>query len=234
MPDVTRIYGGHDPRDLPNYSITEVASYLSIPRSTVHAWVLGMGRGQGRTFKPVIEIADVKAPALSFFNVVEVHVLDALRQLGPQFQSIRKAVRYVEKELGKKRPLATQDFYTDGVSVFVEHLGMLLNAPKDGQFAIRKAVEQYLSRVDYGQDRMATKLYPFTRRGQLDDPKSVVFDPLVSFGRLVVAETGVPTVEIADRFNAGETLDELARDFRVGRDKVEEAIRCELHLKKAA
>lgn len=230
MADVTRIYGGHDPRELANYSITEVASYLSIPRSTVRAWALGMGQ----TFKPVIQIADPKTPSLSFFNLVEVHVLDALRQLGPRFQEIRKAVRYVEKELGKQRPLATQDFYTDGVNVFVEHLDKLLTASKDGQLAIRKAVERHLSRVDYGQDRLAAKLYPFTRRGEVDDPRSVVFDPLVSFGRLVVAGTGVPTAEIADRFNAGETLDELAKDFRVGRDKVEEAIRCELHLKKKA
>lgn len=229
MANVSRIYGGSDPRELPNYSIAEVASYLSIPRSTIRAWLLGTA-----TFKPVIEIADANEPALSFFNIVEVHVLDALRQLGPRFQEIRKAVRWVEKELGRKRPLATQDFQTDGVSVFVEHLGSLINASHGGQIAIRKAVEQYLSRVDYGADRLATKLYPFTRRGQLDDPKSVVFDPNISFGRLVVAGTGVPTEEIADRFNAGDTLDELARDFRIGREKVEEAIRCELHLKKVA
>ncbi len=230
MAEVTQIYGGRDPRELPNYSITEVASYLSVPRSTVSAWVKGMGR----TFKPVIELADPKNPSLSFFNLVEVHVLDALRQLGPRFQEIRKAVRYIEKQLGKKRPLATQDFFTDGVSIFVEHLGNLLNASREGQLTIRNAVEQYLSRVDYGHDRLATRLYPFTRRGQLSDPKSVVFDPLVSFGRLVIADTGIPTEEIAERFHAGDTLEELAKDFRVGRDKIEEAIRCELHLKKAA
>src|SRR5260370_33769132 len=54
MAEVTQLYGGRDPRELPNYSITEVASYLWVPRSTVSPWVKGMGR----TFKPVLELAD--------------------------------------------------------------------------------------------------------------------------------------------------------------------------------
>jgi uncharacterized protein (DUF433 family) len=60
----------------------------------------------------------------------------------------------------------------------------------------------------------------------------VVFDPEVSFGRLVLSGTGVPTEEIGDRFNAGETLDDLARDFRVDRKQIEEALRCELHVRR--
>ena len=65
------------------------------------------------------------------------------------------------------------------------------------------------------------------------DPKAVVFDPGVSFGRLVVVGTGVTTAAIADRFVAGDTIDDLVRDFRLDRRHVEEAIRCE-SLQKAA
>jgi uncharacterized protein (DUF433 family) len=229
MADVARLYGGKDPRELSNYGISEAASYLSIPRSTVRAWAKGMGR----TFKPVIELPDPKGSALSFFNLVELHILDSIRRLGPGLPEIRKSVQYLRRELGVKRPLATEAFYVDGARILVEHLGQLVH-PAKSQATIREVVARYLTRVEYAKDGFATRLYPFTRRGELSDPKSVVFDPMVSFGRLVLSGTGIPTEEIGDRFNAGETLEELARDFNVGREKIEEAIRCELHLKKAA
>ncbi len=229
MGSVVRLYSGQDPRELPNYSIAEVASYLGMPPSTVRAWAKGMGE----TFRPVITMPDPDANLLSFFNLVEVHVLAALREKGPRLPDIRRAIRFVERTVGKKHPLATQAFFTDGVSIFVEHLGSLVDA-KDGQLVLRRVVEGYLTRIDYGPDGLAMRLYPFTRRGMLDGPRSVVLNPLVSFGRPVLAQTGVPTEEIADRFHAGEALDELALDFGVSREAIEEAIRCEFHPKKAA
>ena len=229
MADVVRLYTGQDPRELPNYSIAEVASYLCIPPSTVRAWAKGMGD----TFKPVINLPNPSSNLLSFFNLVEVHVLAAIRQQGPRLPDIRNAIRFVERTIGKKRPLVTQAFLTDGVRIFVDHLDRLVDA-KDGQLVLRKVVEEYLTRIDYGPDGLAIKLYPFTRRGIFDGPRSVVLNPLISFGRPVLANTGVPTEEIADRFHAGEALDELAQDFGVSRAAIEEAIRCEFHPKKVA
>ncbi len=230
MGDVIKIYDGQDPRELPNYSMTEAASYLSVASSTLRSWFKGMGE----TFRPVLTIDDSDGKALSFFNLVEVHVLDSLRQHGARLQEIREALTYLERELSVQRPLVRQVFFTDGVDIFIEHLGGLLNVSKSGQYAMREALADYLKRVEYGDDRVAFRLYPFTRQGALDDPRSVVFDPLVSFGRLVLADTGIPTEEIADRFNAGEKILELASDFGVSSEKVEEAIRCELHLKRKA
>jgi uncharacterized protein (DUF433 family) len=214
---------------MPNYSIREAASYLGIARSTARAWVKGQGR-----FKAVVTPADPKTPALSFFNLVELHVLSSLRKEGPRLPVIRDAIKHVERKMGIDRPLANVAFQTDGVGIFVEVLGQIIDVSRDGQVAMRKLITSYLRRVDYGKDGLALRLYPFTRLGELEDPKAVVFDPKVSFGRLVVTGTGIPTAEIADRFNAGETLTELADDFSVELRMVEEALRCELHRKTAA
>jgi Protein of unknown function (DUF433) len=48
------------------------------------------------------------------------------------------------------------------------------------------------------------------------------------FGRPVIAGTGVATEVIADCYNAGESIQELARDYGRPAEEVEEAIRCEL------
>jgi uncharacterized protein (DUF433 family) len=229
---VNKLYGGRDPRALPNHSLTEVAAYLRIPRSTLRAWFFGMG-----TFRPILGIAHKAPPALSFFNLVEAHVLNSIRS-EHRFQDVRRALSYVEKNLGVDRPLIRKTFQTDGVNLFVEHLERLLNVTQRGQFAMREVLAAHLRRLDFDQDGVAERLYPFTRAGahggmELEDPRSVVFDPRISFGRLTVAGTGVPTAAVADRFVAGDTLDDLAADYGIRRELVEEAIRCE-NLRRAA
>ena len=46
--------------------------------------------------------------------------------------------------------------------------------------------------------------------------------------------SGVSTDIVAERFKAGESADELANDYGCAREKIEEAIRCELTLAEAA
>lgn len=216
-----------DPRGVPNHGIREAAHYLRLPVSTLRAWALG----QGETFKPVFRIAERHPPALSFFNLVEGHVLGAIR-VHVRMPKIRGVLGYVERELGVERPLVTQVFQTDGVDLFVDHCGRLLNVSQQGQIAMRDVLARYLSRLDFDASGRASRLYPLTRggvdRGQpTADPRAVVFDPWVSFGRLVIAGTGITTVVVHERFQAGDTRDELARDFGIEAALVEEAIRCE-------
>lgn len=72
-----------DVRELPSYGITEAAHYLRIPRTTIRDWVTGRyyhGMGGRRFSKPIIPMADPRARLLSFMNLVEIHVLDAIRR----------------------------------------------------------------------------------------------------------------------------------------------------------
>jgi uncharacterized protein (DUF433 family) len=55
-----------------------------------------------------------------------------------------------------------------------------------------------------------------------------LIDPYIAFGRPVLTGTGIPTAVIADRYKAGESIDELANDYEQDRFRIEEAIRCEL------
>jgi len=72
-----------DPRELPAYSIPEAARYLRMPEATLRSWVVGRpyptaaGR---RFFRPVIHLPEDGSPVLSFVNMVEAHVLEAIRR----------------------------------------------------------------------------------------------------------------------------------------------------------
>jgi uncharacterized protein (DUF433 family) len=221
--NVHRLYGDADPRYLAAYGIPEAARYLRIPRSTLRAWV----RGQ-RAFKPVIALPDRKAAELSFINLVEAHVLDALRrQHQISMQKVRKSLSYIEQELGSKHPLATETFQTDGLDLFVERYARLVSTSQQGQLAMKEILKEHLKRVEFEKGGFALRLFPFTRKTGLTDPKVVVIDPLRAFGRPVLGATGIPTAVISERFHAGDSLIELSKDY--GRDpaEIEEAIRCE-------
>lgn len=218
--------------DVPAYSVAEAAHYLLIPSATLRSWVRGrrypVADGTAR-FEPVIELPVGQESRLSFTNLVEAHVLDAIRrEHGVQLQRVRSALRYMQQQLGMEHPLASRVMLTDGVDLFVERYAQLINVSRAGQLAMGQALSAYLRRVDWSRAGFAIRLYPFTRKRDLEEPKAVVIDPEVSFGKPVLVGTGIPTSTVAERYKAGESVDELAVDYDIRREQVEEAIRCEL------
>jgi uncharacterized protein (DUF433 family) len=127
-----------------------------------------------------------------------------------------------------EHPLASQAMVTDGVDLFVQRYAQLINVSKEGQLAMSEVLDAYLRRVEWDQAGFAIRLYPFTRKRELDEPKAIVIDPEVSFGKPVLVDTGIPTATVAERYKAGESVDELAEDYDLKRVQIEEAIRCEL------
>jgi len=223
-----------DPRELPSYGITEAAHYLRLPIATLRSWVRGRhypteaGR---KYFKPLIDLPDPKFAALSFVNLVEAHVLDAIRREHRiPMPNVRLALDYVRKQCGWKHPLAEQRFETDGVNLFISRFHDLISASESGQLTVRELIKAHLRRIEHDSSGFALRLYPFTRKDDLDQPKIVVIDPYISFGRPTIAGTGVSTGIIAERYKAGDSMDALADDYGCERAQVEEAVRCELAL----
>lgn len=223
-----------DPRELPAYSLIEAAHYIRVPSATLRSWVRGRhyptDTGQ-KFFRPLITLPDADSPALSFVNLVEAHVLAAIRKdHGIQLRKVRRALRYVERNLGTKHPLADQRFETDGLDLFIDQYGDLINASQEGQLALRALLEARLKRIVRDPAGMAIKLYPFTRRESPDQPKYIVIDPKISFGRPVLVGTGISTAVVAERYKAGDSIAALADDYARPTEEIEEAIRCELQL----
>lgn len=219
-----------DPREIPAYTTGEAAHYLGVPKSTMRAWFAGQPG-----FRAVIRPADPKAIALSFTNLVEAYVLTAIRrkhQIG--LPTIRRGLDYLVRKLGARRPLIEQQFATNGVDLFVEHLGNIINITRDGQVEMADLIHAYLKRIDRDAKGVPSKLYPFMRsQTLLAQPKTVVIDPRVSFGRPVIAGTAIPTAVLAEQFKAGDPVPVLAKEYGASEEAVWDAIRCELELKAA-
>ena len=210
--------------EYPAYGASEIAHYLNTPVSTVRYWATG-----GNRYVPLIDAAQTSPLLFSFTNLVELHVLSAMRRKHLiAMPNVRNAIDYVRDELGVDRPLANRRFSTDGVSLFVNHYGQLINASRKGQVEIEELITDALVRVEWDSADNPVRLFPYTRSAQLASPQVVVIDPSISGGRAVIDGTRIAIEVIAERYKAGESIRDLAEDYDRTSEEIEEAIRCEL------
>jgi hypothetical protein len=183
---------GTDPRLSPAYSVAEAAHYLRMPEETLRSWVVGRTypfSGKSKRSRPLIPLDDPNRRYLSFLNLLEAHVLAAIRHRhGVKLPKVRMALDYVKRQFHIERSLIDQAFQTDGLDLFVGRYGDLTNASREGQPAMKETMSVYLKRIERDAKGLPIKLYPFTRDTESDaapksDPRVVAMNPAVSFGR---------------------------------------------------
>ena len=221
-----------DPREIPAYTPTDAARYLRIPVGTLKRWLLGYNfkSRDGSTIfsEPLLNIANRNPNLLSFMNLIESHVLCVFRRKhGVSMLKVRKALSYLQTQYPSPHPLTEDWFRTDGIDIFLEKSRELEIISQDGQLAMKRMLENLLSRIDWNDNNIPVRLYPYSRDLGKPDPRLVVIDPWVSFGRPVIKGSGIPTSMIAERFKAGESVDVLAKDYDRKQKEIEEAIRYE-------
>jgi uncharacterized protein (DUF433 family) len=162
---------------------------------------------------------------MSFWNLIEGHVLKALRtEHGVSVPHVRKALHYAEQELGIERLLLSQDLMTEAGRLFLARYGQLIDLSNSGRLAVRRLLEAHLRRVEWDRSCLPVRLYPFVSRDAVSEDRPIKIDPQIAFGRPVVQRVGVSTLAIAERLDAGETVDEVAVDYELTPTEVEQAV----------
>ena len=215
-------------RDLAAYTLAEAARYLRLPPATLRSWVLGRqypiaeGRGQ---FPPLLRPASRRPPLLSFANLIEAHVLRSLRtEHGVPVKELRTALAYAEKALGIERLLLRGELRAHAGKVFLDRYGELIELSASGQLAMRRLFDEHLQRIEWDASKFPVRLYPFVSIAASNGERPIVIDPRIAFGRPVVVRKGVSTSAIAERIDAGESVEDVAADYDLGRSEIEQAI----------
>jgi uncharacterized protein (DUF433 family) len=210
--------------DTPAYSCLQAAHYVGVPSHTLRRWI---GEdGLIRTPNP---------SALSFNNLAEAHILKAMRRVhGISLQGIRKALRELSELRRSDHPLLDETFETDGVDLCIRDQDAVINLSKRSQREFREFVSLYLHRVQRDDAGRVTRLYPFVVAEHANEPRNISISPTVSFGKPVLAGTGISTSVIVGRFNARDSVADLAREYQVEPAVLEDAIRWEMNKGKAA
>lgn len=216
-----------DVREAPAYTFAEVSRYLHVPAATVRVWVAGLDTAT-QQFEPLIRRPVSGDKRLSFNNVVEVHVLRALRtRHGVSMPGVRKALEYAETACGVPRLLIHRDLMAGAGEVFLDRYSDLVALSRGGQLVLRDALTAHLERVVYDPQGVPLRLYPWLPSPSRADCRTIVLDPHLGFGNPVTEHGGISTAVLVSRYEAGESLDEIAADYDLESRDVADAIQFE-------
>jgi uncharacterized protein (DUF433 family) len=217
-----------DLRDCPAYPLSEAARYLKVPPATVRSWFLGrqyQTTGGNRHFSAIVAPATRRPPVLSFWNLVEAHVLRALRtDHGVSVKAARNSVAFAEGELKIERLLLSKELLAGAGRLFLGSYGELVGLSASGQIAMRQVLEAHLKRVDWDKWQFPVRVYPFLASETITADRPIAIDPAIAFGRPVVLSRGITTSTIVERIDAGETVADLAADYDISPADVEKSI----------
>lgn len=205
-----------DPRDTAIYGVAEAAGYVGVPRGTLRHWLKAPKSGRA-----VIEAADSDAGKLSFYNLLEAHVLRIALERDTWLQRVRLAVETLrERAPNEPHPLLARELFTASGyrNVFAKTMtGGIEDLTFSGQMVFRQMLSRYLSRIEFDNTG------PFQLRPY--GFQHVIVNHRVSGGRPVVRGTGILVELIASRLRAGEPAEELARDYNISTADVREALK---------
>jgi len=219
----------------PRYSLVEASWLTGTPRATLRTWFLGWKGAEGRSPQAPVIRADGTGDSLtlSFFNIVEARFLACYRRVGVPMQRVRPALQYAQQRMKIPRPLLTQRFEADGRNLFIEWIEQkdgerrLLNLSEAGQYAWPEVVTEHFREIEFEDDQPARLFLVPSRR--------LLVAPQVGFGLPVIASRGIRTEVLYERFERGETVDQIVDDFGLeNRADVEEAIRWEANVARLA
>jgi uncharacterized protein (DUF433 family) len=164
---------------------------------------------------------------IPFIGLVEATVVQAFRQTGLSLQRIRRALGVLADEGELPHALASRRLYSNGAEVLYDYarseddkqLG-LLTAVVGGQRVFHDVIKDYLQRIDFEDDPWAEALIvPATERHLLR------IRPQVADGEPLFMQGGAPLSAVRSRWQAGEPVPAIARDYGVPERDVEEALR---------
>ncbi len=207
----------------PLYSFAEADRLAAVSRGTSSRWLCDRGL-TGESVRPPAGMQGADgSDAVSFLDLVEIAAIGRLKEFGFSLARIRGIVDTCRDLLGVERPLATMKFKVGGRDIFVdERPGLIEVGRRQGQRAWDEVLSPFLRDLDYADD-VARRWWPLGRSNP------IVVDPDYGYGLPVIAESGVRTEIILERFKAGDLPELIASDFNVTPHEVQRALQFELN-----
>ena len=208
----------------PVYGLSDAAALLGLNWSRARAWLDGYER-KGVRYPPVVRPGSTGETIVSWGEFVELGYLREYRRKGVPLQRLRPVIEALREEFQTPYPLATAKPYVRGKELVMklqEENGLpqqIAIVVRSGQTVmLAPEAERFFKKVafDPPDDGDVCRLHPAGRT------TPVVIDPLVRFGRPSVK--GVAVERLWELHDAGESVDEIAATYDVGRRLVEAAI----------
>ena len=210
------------------YTVPEASRLTGVTPWRIRRWVRGyeFKVKHGRHRSPAVWNTQLDAIdhaiALGFLDLLEVRCVDAFITAGVGWKPLRQVHEQARKLVGHAHPFCTNQFATDGQTIFMEERGkhdeVMLWDLRDLQRVFDRIIRPFLKNVEFDGGRVPHRWWP---QGKAH---LVALDPRRSFGQPIVFRDGVPTSVLARSVVANGSVEEVARWFEIHPASVQEAV----------
>ena len=197
----------------------DISEILNLPYSSVRYWMFEFWDGRfSKGQDSLYSFGEKGNKAINFLTLIEFYTFYQLRKKGVSSQKIQKAHHHIAKELKTKYPFATAGISTDGKKIWYEYLENLINADGSTQIDMKRIIEPFLDKIDFGDNLHAERYYP------LGKSHYVVVDPQHQFGQPTLHGTNLKTDTIFKLFKGGEIKKNICILYDISQKQVSDAI----------
>ncbi len=148
------------------YTVAAASRLMGVPQPTIRSWVRGRtyekAGGQQAFWPRLIEPPhDPPANRLSFWNLLEVQALQALRgRHEVNIPAVREALDVAQEEFGIDRLLIHESLRTLAGRLFLDKYDRLVDLSRGSRLELDKRWANFAERIDFGADRLGLRLRP--------------------------------------------------------------------------
>ena len=210
------------------YSIPEAARLTGLGESRLRRWLTGYSyaaAGGRRKALPVWsgQLAPIDGRrAVSFRDLIEMKFVDAFLRAGVSWKTIRDVQELARQQFHFDHPFSTNRFRNDG-----SHLVMtvLQGDQETGLFDIATRQQTFLAAADPFREELEMNEHDVVCRWwPMGRHRYVVLDPLRMGGRPIAARSGVPVTVIRHAADLGATPAQIASDYDIAPEEVDDAL----------
>ena len=162
---------------------------------------------------------------MGFDDLISMRVIAALRAAGVSWADIRAEERWLREHTGARHPFATETLWAGRGQVFAEWGDRLVSGSRNGQTAL-DLLREYLIPIHglaFDEDtRKAVSWEPYV---------GIVLQPRVQFGAPCIQGTRIPTRSLAGMVAAGDSIEWVARAYKLSPEAVQGACDWEFRLR---
>lgn len=206
------------------YEVPEAAHYLRASLRLATPYIVSSRKlifwiRKGLTYPELVEIPG-RELLITFQDLISMRIIAALRAADVSFQKIYRAERWLRQVTGHSRPFATELLWTERSDVFTEFQTRLIAASRSGQYAM-EILRGYLIPV-HGL------LFDDWGIAQSWEPHDyILMHPQIQFGASCIKGTSVPTKAIWGMIKGGDSIELVARSYKLEEDEINAAIQWE-------
>ncbi|MGQ0847724.1 MAG: DUF433 domain-containing protein [Actinomycetota bacterium] len=186
------------------YDVVEVSRLVKRDPETIDRW------SGGRV--PLHRVST--KPLYVFLDLISLWVISELVDRNVPKSEISSGAQYLAEQLRTPYPFAHKALATAG-GAFFGRFGEWIDVGKRGQMAFQTTIKKYLRPLEYGPDGLAAIWKP---------TNGVWINPEVQAGSPCIDGTRIPTAIVAALRDANEDPEDIAADYELDLEQVEEAL----------